>query len=80
MSATLVAYPPPSKSYSLSDDLRYKLGRKLFDTDGTVGGTIAVDDQLVPYLEGLRDGGVKDADTLISLIETHGIITLVWEH
>lgn len=80
MSASLVAYPPPAKSYTLSDQLRYKLGRKLFDTDGTIGGTIDVDGGLIPYLEGLRDAGIEDADKLIELIRKHGYMTLTWEH
>jgi hypothetical protein len=80
MSATLMAYPPPSNGTSLSDELKYALGRKLFGTDGTTGGTIDVDAGLVPYLEGLRDGGIKDAGKLIKLIEKHGGMTLTWEH
>lgn len=80
MSATLMAYPPPSNGVSLSDELKYKLGRKLFGTDGTTGGTIEVGADLVPYLEGLHDGGIKDAGKLIKLIEKHGTVTLTWEH
>lgn len=80
MSATLMAYPPPNNGVNLSDELKYKLGRKLFNTDGTIGGTIDVDADLLPYLEGLRDAGIVDAGKLMKMIEKHGSVTLTWEH
>lgn len=62
-------------------ELKYKLSRKLWGTDGSIGGDPAiVGKQLVPYLEGLRDAGVEGASELIGLIKTHGTVELWHEH
>jgi hypothetical protein len=61
----------------LPDELKYKLSRKLWDTDGSCGnGPAVVDERIIPYLEGLRDAGIKGADKLIKLIQEHGSIEL----
>lgn len=80
MSATLYWEPPPSEGGALSDELKYVLGRKLCDTDGTIGYPTEVDEKLIPYLEGLHDCGVKDADNLIKIIKKYRTITLTWQH
>ena len=66
MSATLYCYPYNiPKGIELSDDLKYRLGRKYCDTDGTIGYDTVLNNSNVEYLEGLRDAGVKDADILL---------------
>jgi hypothetical protein len=80
MSSSLVWYPPEKAMGYLSDQLKYKLGRKLFDTDGSTGGTIVIGEKLIPYLEGLRDAEIKDAGKLIELIKKYGSVTLTWEY
>lgn len=80
MSASLNWTPPPSNGGRLSEELRRILGRKLCDTDGTIGYPTIVNESLIPYLEGLVDAGIKDSDKLISLIEKHGEVTLTWDH
>lgn len=60
----------PKKEKSLSDELKYKLGKRIYDHDGTLSGEERVlggDD--IGYLQGLADAGVKDADKLIRAIE-----------
>lgn len=81
MSATLHLRPAnPQEEGTLSDDLRWKLGRKLCDTDGSIGYPTVVTASLIPYLEGLADAGIKDASKLIKLIEKHGEIEVSWQH
>jgi hypothetical protein len=81
MSATLHWRPEdPPESGTLSDELRWKLGRKLCDTDGSIGYPTSVNASLIPYLEGLADAGIKDAEKLIGLIEKYGSIELTWVH
>lgn len=80
MSASLCWSPPPSEGGRLSDELKYKLGRYLCDTDGTIGYPTQVTSADIEYLKGLKDCGIKDADKLIALIEKYGEINLRWEH
>jgi hypothetical protein len=68
----------PVEVETLPYQLKKKLGPRLWDHDGSVGG----DDRLVgpemkPYLEGLRDAGVTGADELLAHIEKYGAV-VIW--
>lgn len=82
MSSTLMWRPSsPAHFDSLPDELKRVISRKLWNTDGSCGvGEAFVGSELIPYLEGLRDSGVKGADRLIKLIEKHGALILWHEH
>ena len=81
MSSTLMWKPVTQANGYLPDELKRTISRKLWDTDGSIGGGVeVVDGKDIPYLEGLRDAGVKGADELIDLIRVHGAIELWHEH
>lgn len=80
MSASLTWTPPPNNGGVLPDELKYILGRKLCDTDGTIGYPTDVDKDIIPFLEGLSAAKIKGADELISLIKKYGYVTLTWVH
>ena len=81
MSSTLMWRPAITDAKALPSELKRVISRKLWDTDGTCGGgEVLVDIGLIPYLEGLRDSGVKGAVELIRLIEHHGAVLLWHEH
>lgn len=71
MSSTL--YWKPVKEYSgyLDDQLKFILREK-----HGYGFEITLDQEDIPYLSGLADGGVKDAKKLIGLINKHGRVQL----
>lgn len=79
MSGTLV-YEIENTPYdrTLSDELRYATARKLWDTDGSVShGTYVFTSKDIPYLEGLRDAKVEDAEKLLRLVRKHKFVR-VW--
>lgn len=82
MSSTLMWRPAtPLEGAALSYELKKTLSRKLWDTDGSCGGgeaLLGIRD--IPYVEGLRDAGVKGAAELIDLLNEHGAIILWHEH
>lgn len=59
----------PSRLKFLDDALKFAIRKRY---GGTVDTVMTSED--VPYLEGLRDAGVKDAKTLIEAIEKYGSI------
>lgn len=61
----------------LSDDIKRKIARRYMDHDGSLTGNVKLRVTALGWLEGLRDAGVKDADTLIKAINKHGEIE-VW--
>ena len=62
----------------VDDALRYRLARRLWSQDGSSStDKEELDESIVPYLEGLRDGGVEGADEMIKAIRQHGQIE-VW--
>lgn len=67
----------PKKGYELGDDIKRKVARRYLDHDGSLTGSVVLDIDALNWLEGLRDGGVKDAEKLIGAIEKHGEIE-VW--
>lgn len=72
MSSTLVYRPIKSYEGNLPDELKFSLLNRF---DGIIEN-VSVDEDFIPYLEGLKDGGVKGADKLIKLIKKHGEIEL----
>lgn len=71
----------PIEGYSLPYELKRTLSRKLWDTDGSCGGgNASMTEADIPYLEGLRDAGVKGAADLIEILRKHGAILLWHEH
>ena len=79
MSATLCWTPAEPKGGGTFDDsLKFILRKKLFDPSST--SDVTIDEDFIDYLEGLKDGGIKDADTLIKEIEKHGNIRLWLEY
>ena len=69
MSMNLYWQPVVTDATDLSDHLKYAL-RKRFD--GHVDVTMNESD--AQYLQGLRDAGLKDAQTLLDAIAKHGEI------
>jgi hypothetical protein len=73
MSTTLHWKPKITEGQSLSKELKFALSRKL-------AGLTSIDmgREDIPYLFGLLDAGLADAEDLIDAIEQHGEITL-WD-
>ena len=69
MSSTLVWEPTHRKKHDLSDELKLTLRKRYDETIAT-----NMDEHDIPYLEGLRDAGVEDADKLIEAIKKYGSI------
>jgi hypothetical protein len=67
MSSSLYMYPAHRKGVLLSTDMKMALRKRCEDSVQLV---LAGED--VPYIYGLRDGGVKGAQELIDFIEKHG--------
>jgi hypothetical protein len=69
--------PKPVDDSYLSGQLKHILGKN----DPWVGGEERrVDSTVIPYLQGLADADVEDAQTLIDLIRKHGEVDLYLEH
>lgn len=69
--------PKPEGEY-VDDDVRRALARRLWDHDGSLSSDPhELSKADLPYLEGLRDGGTKDAQNLIDAIRKHGAVE-VW--
>lgn len=79
MSSSLQWKPAfPAEGGTLDYELKRAISRRLWDTDGSTGhGEATVTRADLPYLEGLRDAGVKGAQKLIDLIEKHEAV-IVW--
>jgi len=70
MSSNLGWLPVKPKKWNYLDTgLKWALRKRY---DGDVNEVMTESD--IPYLEGLRDAGVKDADDLIEAIEKYGQI------
>lgn len=82
MSSTLMWEPVhPNVSESLPDELKHVISRRLWGTDGSCGGgQVPMGTNDLPYLEGLRDAGVKGADELIEAVKLHGAVYLWHAH
>jgi hypothetical protein len=81
MSSSMYWRPVPKdlpRPELLSYDLKHRLARRFWDHDGSLNGEpIEFDATQIPYLEGLADGGVEDAQELIDAIREHGSVH-VW--
>lgn len=73
MSSSLYWEPRDRAKKYLSTDLKFAL-RKRNDNE-TVTDEVFSDSE-IPYLEGLRDAGVKDAQDLIDAIKKFGCIVV----
>ena len=80
MSSTLMWKPVTREGESLPYELKKTISRKLWDTDGSCGGSALLDSKIIPYLEGLRDANVKGAKALIDAINKHGEIKIWHEY
>lgn len=68
--------PRPEGEY-VDDTVRHRLARRLWDKDGSESAEPhELTKDALPYLEGLRDGGVKGAQDLIDAIRKHGRIEI----
>lgn len=73
MSATLFWRPKDIGRKELADELRFILQESVL-SGGPGQAVLGVVDR--PYLKGLHDAHVKDADILIEAIERHGEIEI----
>lgn len=81
MSSALMWRPEAPDGEPLPKELKFRLSRRLWDTDGSCGhGEARMNASDIPYLEGMRDAGVKGAQELIDAITTHGTVILWHEH
>lgn len=81
MSSTLMWRPVSKEAYDLPLELKRVVSRKLWDTDGSCGGgEVTANVDFIPYLEGIRDSGIKGAQELIDAINQHGEVILWHEH
>lgn len=69
--------PKPEGTY-VDDRLRHVLARRLWNQDGSLSASPDVlDENMIPYLEGVRDAGVPAAQELIDAIKKHEVVE-VW--
>jgi len=71
MSSNLTWEPVSRNAQPLADNLKWALQKRY---GGTVEATMDTGD--IPYLEGLRDGGLPEAQFLIDAIEKHDRISV----
>lgn len=72
MSSNLTARPTnPRGGLSLSTELKFALRKRLSEPVDNI-----IDFEIIPYLEGLCDAGVKDAGELVAYIEKHGEVSV----
>ena len=77
MSDRLVWFPDVEpESYALSDELKQIL-RRTFRLTGGVQNAVSLTFEHVPYLTGLCDAGIEDAQILLDAIEKHDAVR-VW--
>jgi len=73
MSANLMFEPIIERGKTLSDELRFALERSINLQEGVK----LMSETDIPYLKGLRDADIKDAQKLVDAIEKYGEIK-VW--
>ena len=80
MSTTLYWRPVPKEHPPLEDlssVLKYMLARRYWGHDGSLyGEEVEIGKEEIPYLQGLNDCGVEDADRLIAAIHDHGRVLI----
>lgn len=78
MSTCLYWRPEPPPSGTLPDALKYELARRIWDSDGSVGqDAVTLDEESIPYLEGLAECGIDGASELTDAVRQHGRVQ-VW--
>lgn len=85
MSSSLMWRPvEPTTAHGLSFEMKVRISRKLWDTDGSTGGEAILTARHVPFLEGMLAAGChhvqKDCRTLIEAIEKYGAVALWHQH
>jgi hypothetical protein len=70
MSANLMWEPAKREAKSLPDELKFVLRDKC----GLTSERMKFGEGNIPYLEGLRDAGIKGAEELLEAIEKHGAV------
>lgn len=66
--------PKPLEDDYLSKDLYFKIRGRFWP--GGVNREVEVDEEFIPYLQGLADCNVEDAQKLIDLIREHDAVIL----
>jgi hypothetical protein len=62
----------------LPKDLKYKIARKYWGHDGSLGGEpVIIDKTDYAYFEGLKDAGVEGAEEIINAIDKYGEIEIM---
>lgn len=71
---------PPARD--LDSDLLFKLRKRLWDgnPEPSAGDEMELSKEDLPYLDGLADGGVTDAEELATAIREHGRVLIWVEH
>ena len=75
MSSYLNWEPVDRPKGTLPDELKFALRKRFREPVDTT-----MHNSSVPYLEGLRDAGVKGAQALLDAIEKHGEVTVKEEY
>ena len=78
MSTNLYMFPKiDPEAECLSKELKFAISQKFWGHDGSLGGeNVYIDGENLSYFEGLRDGGIKDAEKVIQAIKKYGAIIL----
>lgn len=81
MSSTLVWKPVDSPRGHFNNELKRAIGSYKFGGDGSCwDGSVIVDDDDIGFLKGLLHAGIKEAEELIDLIDSHDQIELQLEY
>jgi len=73
MSSALYWEPVKEPKNYFTDEIKFALRKKL--DEGYICN-YTINNSMIPYLEGLRDAGVKGASAVIKALEKHGKIKL----
>ena len=74
MSRSLYWRPVDISNRSFPYDLKEAISKKLWGSGGCGEAAMTIND--IPYVEGLRDAGVKGAQELIDVLDEHKSIIL----
>jgi hypothetical protein len=71
----------PQRENTLPDNLKYILGKKYWNHDGTLTSPpLVLDEDNLEYLSGLVDAGVEGAEELVEAIRKHGRVEIWISH
>jgi hypothetical protein len=69
--------PVPQTYDCLSFELKKAVARRYWDHEGLLSGNwIILQDDEIPYLQGIADAGIPDVEKLIELIRKHKIVEI----